>query len=264
MWFITYLLLGCMAGFLSGLLGIGGGLIIVPALIFVFTKFNVVVADQLMHVVIGTSLASSIVNLVFSVKVHHRQGAVRWPVFFEMSPGIILGSLFLGPAIMLIITSEHLKIVFGIFCLIAAIQMMAGQKYVADDQENLPNKVSMFFIGLGTGGISTLLGIAGGAIIGTILNYYRIGMRQVIGTTAAICIVIAISGTIGLMFVSYHQTNLPHWSTGFIYWPAFFGIALPSLLVTPMGATLAHKLPAHTLKKLFSILVLAIALKLLW
>lgn len=162
--FAIYLLIGCISSFLSGLLGIGGGLIIVPALSFVFTKFHIIAPQQLMHIVVATSLASAIVNLMFSVKTYHQHGSVRWSILLEMLPGIILGALVLAPSIMFIIKGEYLKVMFGIFCLVMAIQMLVGQKYLVHSQENLPNKIGMFFIGLTISSISTLLGITGGVL----------------------------------------------------------------------------------------------------
>lgn len=260
--FSLYLLLGCFASFLSGLLGVGGGLLIVPALLFIFTQLHVVATPQLMHVVIGTSLATSIINLLFAVKAHHSQGAVRWKVFYTMSPGVIVGALLLGPYIMKLISGDYLKIIFGIFCLIFATQIILSRKKVAAP-ENLPNKPTMFLLGLCTGSISTLLGIAGGTMTGTILNYFHMDMRKVVGTTAAICLALSISGTIGLMVVGYHQPGLPTWSSGYIYWPALLGIAFPSLFMTSLGVTLAHKLPVYILRNLFAGLIFIIGLKML-
>lgn len=262
MLFLLYLLLGCFASFLSGLLGIGGGLLVVPALFFVFTQFQVIPTPQLMHVVIGTSLATSIINLIFSVTAHQRQGAVRWSVFVAMAPGVIAGALLIGPVIMKITSGDALKIIFGVFCLISAAQMIFRKKNIAA-QENLPSKTIMILLGLVTGSVSSLLGIAGGMMTGTILNYCRMDMRKIVGTTSAICLVLSISGTIGMMVVGYHQPNLPKWTTGFIYWPAFLGIVLPSLLITSLGANLAHKLPVNILKNIFAVLVFVIGLKML-
>jgi len=259
---LIYILLGCLASFLSGLLGIGGGLLVVPALFFIFTHFQIIPTPQLMHVVIGTSLATSIINLLFSVRAHQNQGAVCWPVFAAMSPGVIIGALLLGPSIMKITPGDILKIIFGLFCLISAAQIIFRKKNIIT-QENLPNKTSMFLLGLGTGSISTLLGIAGGMITGTILHYCHMDMRKIVGTSSAICLVLAISGTIGMMVIGYHQAGLPKWTTGFIYWPAFLGITLPSLFITALGANLAHKLPVNILKNIFAILVFMIGLKML-
>lgn len=254
--------MGCFASFLSGLLGIGGGLLVVPALFFVFTQFHVIPTPELMHVVIGTSLATSVINLIFSVTAHQRQGAVRWPVFVAMSPGVIAGALLIGPSIMKITPGDVLKIIFGVFCLISAAQMIFRKKNVSD-QENLPGKTKLFLLGLTTGSVSSLLGIAGGMMTGTILNYCHMDMRKVVGTTSAICLVLSVSGTIGMMVVGYHEPDLPKWTTGFIYWPAFFGIVLPSLFITSLGATLAHKLPVPVLKNIFAVLVFVIGLKML-
>lgn len=261
---IAYLLTGCCSAFLSGLLGIGGGLITVPALILIFTHFQTINPEQLMHVVIGTSLAASSVNLISSVIAHHRQQAVRWPVFIAMMPGIIAGALILGPGVMIFIKGNYLKLMFGIFCIIVSIRMFIEQRQHATHPEKLPqNKVILFITGLFIGSIATLLGIAGGALTGPLLNFYRMHIRQIIGTTAALGLVITVAGTLGLILASYHQSGLPKWSTGFIYWPALLGIAPPSLLLTRVGAKLAHKLPAAILKKVFAGLVAMVGIKML-
>jgi len=261
-----YFSLGCFASFLSGLLGIGGGLIIVPGLVFIFTKMHIVDPSQLMHMVVGTSLASSIVNLVSSTMAHQHHRAVLWPVFFSVAPGAMIGAMFLGPGLILIIESHYLKILFGVFCLVVSTHMLLSKKSAQahDEVLVLPRKWKLFLGGLFSAGLSTLLGIAGGIMIGTLLQYCRLAMRNVVATSAPICLSIAVTGTAGLMVAGFHQTGLPAYSTGFIYWPALIGIVLPSLIVVPIGARIAHKLPAVKLKKIFALLVLVIGAKMLW
>lgn len=261
--FSSYLLTGIISSFLSGLLGIGGGLIIVPALTFIFSFFHIIPQTSLMHLVIATSMASAITNLAFSLSSHSRQNNIDWTVVKHFAPGIVSGSLIIGPIIMLFLSSSHLKIIFGISCLYFGLQMFfSGKK--AEATESLPSRLKLLLLGFGSGILSTLVGISGGTIIGTILNYYHMNMRKVIGTTTAIAFLLAITGTIGLLAVGYYDNISLPWCTGFVYWPAVLGIALPSPLFAPLGAKLTHKLPTDTLRKLFAILLLIVGLKMMF
>lgn len=257
-----YLLLGCAASFISGLLGVGGGLILVPGLVFIFTLINLAPSDQLMQLSIGTSLAGSIINLLIAVRTHQRNHTIIWPLFITMTPSLLLGALLLGPALMIVIRVDYLKILFGLFCSFVSIHMLVGKEN-PNKHKAYPNKKMLSVLGISIGSLSTVLGIAGGVMISTALHHYGIDARKVIGTTSAICIVIAIAGTIGLLFVGYHQPNLPAYTTGYIYWPALLGIAVTSPFITPLGAKLVYKLPTSILKKIFSCLILVIGLKML-
>lgn len=259
---MAYLFTGMISSFLSGLLGIGGGLIIIPALVVIFEHYQIVSPENIMHVAVGTSLASSIINLLSSVMAHHKNGNVRWDVFQQMSPGILVGSLLIGPAIVLVLSNQHLQIIFGIACFFFSVQMLL-QKKETQIQEHLPGKTAMILIGLFSGTLSLLLGLAGGVIIGTILNYYAMDMRKIVGTSASLGVILSLSGTIGLIVIGFEQPNLPLYSTGFIYWPALFFITLCSPFFSPLGAKAAQTLPVHVLKKLFAGLVLIIGLKML-
>ena len=258
----SYLLTGILSSFFSGLLGIGGGLVIIPALMFIFAHFHVVDSQNLMHLVIGTSLASSILNLVFSVRAHHKKGNVRWSVFYIMCPGVLIGTLLVGPHLMSALSGNTLKTIFGVSCLFFSIQMIYPRKN-SDAPEKLPGKVIMTLLGIITGTLSVLLGLAGGAIIGTALNYYHMEMRRIVGTTASVTLILATAGTIGLMTVSYHLSDLPPDSIGFIYWPALVGIVISSPFFAPLGVKVAQRLPVHLLKKMFAAFVLIIGLKML-
>lgn len=260
--YLAYLLTGIFSSFLSGLLGIGGGLVIVPALLFIFVQYHVTDTDHLMHVVIATSLASAIVNLAFSVKSHYQQGNIRWSVFRMMSPGVFVGALFLGPLVMFLLSGSTLKIIFGVACFLLSTQMFFSREN-KNTPENLPGTFVLSCLGVFTGVLSTLLGIAGGVMIGTALNYYHMNMHKVIGTTAAIAIVLSIAGSVGLMVVGYQQIGLPTWSTGFVYWPAMLCVALPSPFFAPLGSKAAQYLPVSVLKKMFAILVFMVGLKML-
>ena len=257
-----YLAIGCAAGFLSGLLGIGGGLLLVPALMMIFSAFGITTQNEVMHLSIGTSLASSIINLLISTRSHAKRNSVLWFVFYTMAPSVLIGALLIGPLIILYINSEYLKIIFGIFCFLIFIQIIFSEKHETETY-TLPSKTILSLIGLFIGSLSTLLGIAGGALIGALLHFHKVNARHVVGTSAAISIIIAVSGSIGLMIVGYHQPHLPPLSTGFIYWPAFLGIVIPSFFSVPLGASLAHRLPVSILKKIFGCFVLIIGVKMI-
>lgn len=261
--FILYVILGMVGGFLSGLLGLGGGMIIVPTLSVLFAHFHIVNNSQVMHVAVGTSLAISIISLSMAAKVHYRHQAIIWKVFLLISPGVIVGSLLLGPLLLSIITGNVLKFFFAGFCIFVALQIFC-KKQSAVQQHELPKPIKFILFGVLTGILSTLLGVSGGAIVGSVLNYYRLAIHKIIGTTSAICLVAAIASTLGILTFNHNQPNLPVLSTGFIYWPAFFCIALPGLITTPLGSHLAHKLSVTTLKKLFSGLLLCIGIKMLF
>lgn len=259
---LLYLLLGCAATFLSGLFGIGGGLIVVPALLFLFSHFQVVESDQMMHVVIGTSMASSIVTLIFAVLAHQKRRAIRWEITAKFAPGLVLGSLFLGPWIALFLKTDWLKIVFAVFCLVMAIQIFLHQN-LKKEPERLPGYIGLSIFGVINGALSSLLGISGGAISSAILNFYRMNIRQVIATASALSLIIAISGSVGLMFAGWGQVGLPKWSTGFIDWPAWVGITMPSPYFAWLGAKYAHKFNPLYLKRLLGVFLIVVAVNMI-
>jgi uncharacterized membrane protein YfcA len=149
---VIYFLLGSVAGFLSGLLGIGGGLILVPGLAFIFSRFDITHESHIMHISIATSLASSIVNLLIGVRSHHLRNAVKWPIFKAMAPGVLIGSLIIGPSILLFIKGEQLRILFGIFCLLIFFQMTFF-KNKSETQEKLPSRRFLSAMGFIIGSI---------------------------------------------------------------------------------------------------------------
>jgi uncharacterized membrane protein YfcA len=260
---LSYLLTGVISSFLAGLLGIGGGLVIIPALMFIFTHFNIIPQSELMTIVIGTSLASSITNLLSSIITHQRKGNIRWDIFKRISPWILVGALFFAPYIMSLLSGNHLGTIFGVACFFFSAQMFFPIKK-ASNEEHLPGNLIMSCLGLIIGTLSTLLGIAGGVMIGTFLNYCEIDIRKVIGTTAAIALVLSLAGTLGLMLTGIVPENtLSADCIGYIYLPALLGIAIPSPFFAPLGIKAAQKLPVATLKKLFATLILVVGIKML-
>jgi len=257
--FGLYLVTGMIAGFFAGLLGIGGGLIIVPVLTSVFVLF--LDGEHLVHLAIGTSMATILITSLSAVRTHQKQQAVRWDIFRKLTPGVIVGGLFGGLIAHLFSASLLAK-------LFAVIEFAIAIKLLLDIQAK-PNRILPGLIGQSTAGsligsLSTLVGIGGGTLTTPYLVWHNISIRQAIATSSAVSLPIAAAGTLGLLISGWQVSALPDYATGFIYWPAFIGITLASFFTAPMGARLTHRLPVKTLQKAFAILLFILAIKMFW
>lgn len=244
---------------MAGLLGIGGGAIIVPVLAWVFEEQGVSPA-VLMHVAVGTSLATLIATSLSSIRAHQKRGAIRWPVFCGITPGILAGGL-LGSAIAGLLSGDVLRIVFGVFILLVAAQMARG--LATKPHRSLPGRVGMAGTGAVIGTISALLGIGGGAMSVPFMTWCNMEPRQAVATAAAIGLPIAIAGTLGFLISGWGHPQLPAASLGYINLPAFAGIVAASVLFAPLGARIAHRVSPLTLKRIFAIFLVLAGLQML-
>ena len=256
---LIYLGLGACAGLLAGLLGVGGGIVIVPMLVFVFT-WQKLPAPYIQHLALGTSLATIVFTSFSSVRAHHAHRAVNWQVFRRITPGIVAGTLF-GSWIAAQLSTPFLKIFFITFTYFVAAQMILDIKPKPSRQ--LPGFAGFSVIGGGIGIISSLVGIGGGSMSVPFLAWCNVKMHNAIGTSSAIGFPIALSGAVGYLVNGLTVQGLPAYSAGFIYLPALTGIAAASFCTAPLGARLAHRLPVSRLKKIFALLLLIIGTKML-
>jgi uncharacterized membrane protein YfcA len=255
---LLYLATGSIAGLLAGLLGVGGGLVIVPMLTFILTAQGLPAA-HILHLAIGTSLASILFTSVSSVRAHNRRGAVNWKAVKSISPGIVFGTLA-GSWVAAQLSGEFLKIFFVAFQYYVATQLLLDIK--PKPHRQLPGYAGMFGAGSIIGGISSLVGIGGGTMSVPFLIWCNTAAHTAIGTSAAIGFPIAFAGAIGYV-VNGHSFELPRYSFGFVYLPALAGIVAASVLTAPVGARIAHSLPISILKKAFALLLIIIGTKML-
>ena len=255
--FLLYLVLGSAAGLLAGMLGVGGGLIIVPALAFSFShlSFN---QQQIMPLALATSLATIIITSISSIRAHQKKQAILWPLFKKLSPTILIGA-FLGGLIATYLPSTGLRIFFATYATLVAIQLYLGKQ--PTEGRNNYSTASTAVAGITIGSISSIVGIGGGSMTVPYLLWNGTSIRNAVATSSAIGLPIAIAGVIGYLSRSYQLDHLPAYSLGYIYLPAFFGIIVSSSLLAPVGAKLAHQLPVDTLKKFFAVMMLIIGLK---
>ncbi|MGD8311945.1 MAG: sulfite exporter TauE/SafE family protein [Gammaproteobacteria bacterium] len=254
---LTYLLTGAVAGLMAGLLGIGGGLVIVPALAWLFAGRGFADA-ALMHFAVGTSLATIVPTSISSLLAHHRRGSVYWPAVRSLTPGILVGALG-GAWLARAISSPGLALVFGLFEILVALQLLAGTEPAP--HRTLPGSGGLAVAGTVIGTVSALLGIGGGTLTVPFLLWCRIDIRRAVGTAAACGLPIALAGAAGFAAGGLHAGVRPGSNTGFIYWPAVAGIVLASIPLAPLGARLAHWLPRQTLQRVFALLLAAIGVR---
>jgi len=258
--FLLYFVAGAFTGVLSGLLGVGGGTVIVPMLVFIFTAQHFP-EPYIMHMALGTSLATIIFTSMSSAQAHQKKGNVDWRVVKRITPGIVIGTL-LGALLAAQLHSFWLKAIFAVFVLCIATQMIMN--FTPDAHRQVPGPIGIGAMGGFIGVVSSLVGIGGGTVTVPFLIYCNFNPRLAIGSSAAIGIPIAITGTIGYIYAGFSVPDLPAHSFGFIYLLAFIGITLTSMLTAPLGAALAQKLATHTLKRLFAILLYIVGFKMLW
>lgn len=256
---LFYLGTGAFAGVLAGLLGVGGGVVIVPLLVFTFTAQHLPEA-YILHLALGTSLASIIFTSISSLRAHHRRGAVNWSVVKGISPGILVGT-FLGSWVAAQLSTGFLKGFFVVFLYYVATQMLLDIR--PKPHRQMPGAGGMFGVGNVIGGVSSLVGIGGGSLSVPFLIWCNLPMHHAVGTSAAIGFPIAVAGAAGYLVNGLMADGLPSGAVGFIYLPALIGIALASICTAPLGARLAHSLPVPRLKKVFAVFVLIMGTRLL-
>lgn len=249
------LLLGSFVGVMAGLLGIGGGLIVVPALLILLPQAGIDAAIT-MNIALATSLATIIVTSGSSALNHLKLGNVDMFVIKWLMPGVVIGG-FIGANIAEWIPSHYLPKVFGIIVLCLALQMLLSMK--SNTQRNMPSSQVTTFYGSLIGLVSSLAGIGGGSLSVPFLNRHGVEMRKAVGSSSVCGCVLAISGMIGFVLNGYSAENLPAYSIGYVYLPALAAIASTSMLTTRIGARLATSLPTAVLKKIFAVFLMFVA-----
>lgn len=251
----VYLALGLASGFIAGLLGVGGGLVLVPVLSWIYARQGFP-AQYNIHMALGTSLAIIVLTSVSSLRAHHLHGAVRWPAVRRIVPGIVLGTLT-GALAAAHFPDRGLRWFFVGFLFFAGSQMLIGFKPKA--HRELPGWAGMTAVGSVIGMISSWVGIGGGTLSVPFLNWCNVRFQEAIGTSAAIGFPIAVSGFAGYAISGQAASGLPQYSLGFIYLPALAMVALLSMVSAPWGARLTHTLPVTNLRKIFAALLLFMA-----
>ncbi len=253
MLYVWFVIAGAFAGVCAGLFGIGGGMIIVPALVWIFTAYHFP-PEVVTHLAVGTSLATIIITSISSLTAHHKRGGVRWEVWRSMALGLVIGSL-VGAGIADRINGQALQALIGMGALLVALKML----FFSNKEQlgkPLPPKGVQFGAGTGIGMASSIFGIGGGSLTVPFLNWAGLPMKQAVGTSAACGLPIAIAGALGFAWFGQDVANLPEGTIGFVHIIGFFCISAASFITAKFGAKLAHQLPAATLKKSFGVLLI--------
>jgi uncharacterized protein len=254
---VELLTLGLCAGFLAGLLGIGGGMIMVPFMTFILTGKGFP-AEHIIKMAVATSLASICFTSMSSVWAHHKRGAVLWPVALTLAPGILLGSM-LGAQIAVAMPAKILGLFFALFVAFSATKMFMNSK--PKPSRVLPGKVGMFSVGGLIGILASIVGAGGAFMSVPFMTACNIKIHNAVATSAALGFPIAFAGTLGYIWAGW---NLPPMQStlagsavlagnlGYLYLPGLFIVSLASISTAPLGAKIAHKIDIAPLKKIFA------------
>lgn len=258
--FLLYAIIGCAAGFFAGLFGIGGGLIVVPALLPLFAVLQIDPAIMI-HLAVGTSMATIVVTSLSSMRAHHRKGNIQWYVFRRYGLGLALGAV-LGAVTADMTPGPYLQAAFAVFAWTMAVQLAFGKPPAPTRQ--LPGGLAMSSAGAGIGWISSLFGVGGGAMSVPYLIYHNVTAQRAVGTSAAGGFPIAVAGAAGYLWLGQDVANLPDYAVGYVYLPAFLSIAVLSIPMAQVGAHVASQIPARVLKRVFAVFLLFVGAALMF
>lgn len=256
--FLLSLLLGAVAGFLAGLFGLGGGVLIVPVLVWLFTA-HAFPQEVIMIMAVATSLATIIFTSMSSMLAHHKLRAIKWKRVLRLSPGILLGA-GIGAVVANYVTTELLTWFFIGYLFYVGLRMalQIGSKR----NENTSDKLD-YIAGIWIGGVSSLLGIGGGSLTVPYLVSRHVAMKNAVAISSACGFPLAVSAVMVYIVLGWNKADTPEWSFGYVYLPAMLGIIICSIVTAPLGAKIANILPAQKLKRLFSIVIFGIAFKMI-
>ena len=253
--------LGIVAGFLAGLLGIGGGMLMVPFITIIMSNRGVA-PDLAVKMAIATSMATIMFTSVSSVWAHHKRGAVRWDIVKRLSPGIVAGSLAGSLGIFALLKGAYLAIFFGLFVGFSATQMFLDKK--PEPSRHLPGTSGLLAAGSLIGFLSGLVGAGGAFISVTFMTWCNVAIRNAVATSAALGFPIAVANVFGYIISGSSVQNLPAGAFGYIWLPALAVIAVCSFLMAPLGAKAAHTLPIGKLKRIFASILYVLAAYMLY
>jgi len=259
-WWLAYLALGLVVGFFAGMFGVGGGVIIVPLLVFLFTAQHFQ-TERVLHLALGTSLASIVFTNLSSMRAHHLRGVVRWDIVRVAAPAIVVGT-FVGTLSADRMSSRYLAIIFTVFVFFSSLQMWQDRR--PRGTRTLPGTLGLSTAGLVVGALCSLVGVGGGILVIPLMTLCDVPMINAIGTSAALGLPISVGGALGYMITGLGQTELPPLSLGYVYFPALVGLVLGSLVTVPFGAHAAHRIQVIVLRRLFAIVLFFLATKMLW
>ena len=259
---LVFLALGAVAGVLAGLLGVGGGLVLVAALAWLLPAQGVVPPEAAMHAALATSLASIVFTAMSSARAHAKRGSVLWPTVAWMVPGILVGG-WLGSRVAVGLDGVWLRWGVAIYCLIAAAQMILSRPRDAGDASIVPRGPWLTAAGGGIGAVSSLVGIGGGSMTVPLLVWMGVPPVRAVGTSSACGVAIAIASAVGYMGFGPAQGTMPAGSIGYVYLPAALGVAITSILAAPYGTRLAHYISGTTLKRVFAVFLVLVAMSVL-
>ena len=247
--------LGLATGFLAGLLGIGGGMLMVPFLSIILTSKGFP-PEYVVKMAVATSLATICFTSLSSVRAHHKRGAVLWPVALTLAPGILIGSL-LGAQLAVAISDKVLSVLFAVFVTFSATQMFLNRK--PKPTRALPKPIGMFGVGGLIGGLSAMVGAGGAFISVPFMTWSNVSIHNAVATSAALGFPIALAGTLGYIWAGWGLPQMPPGAAGYIYLPGLVVISTASMLTAPWGARTAHRIDIAPLKKVFACVLYLIA-----
>lgn len=256
-WLVAYAAVGAFVGFLAGLLGIGGGMTLVPILAALFSA-QALTPDHTVHLALGTGMASVLFTSSASVREHHKLGSVDWSIVRRLAPGMVAGTL-LSTLASGWVAQHTLALSFAVIVYGGAIQLLLGRKPHA--ARTLPGFAGTLAVGLAIGIVCGSVSAGGAFLTVPFMLFCGVAMHAAIGTAAAVGIPVAVIGTVGFIASGWHVASLPSYSVGFVFLPALVALVIASTVTAPFGARAAHRLPVATLKRVFAGLLIVLATK---